>query len=210
MDCDYVKLGLDSDYSKFLDFECSYKGIPDYAKDDIRSLSEYLSHEKGARYDFEKGFGVTRVAYRDGKPVGYFTLMSGSIFYERLGTDLADTFSFHCLTYPALKISRFAVDKRYQGERDEAGWRISEYMLSRIFAIGTSLSNHIGVRYIITDALGIYKTLRFYRDNGFRPFNGRDMKKIPYETTFNSILSGNYKKPEDEEHVGVPLYTKLH
>lgn len=225
----YVQLSLDTNYSEFSDFDCSYDGVPDYTKEEIRSLSEYLSREDGAKSDLKKGFGITTVAYKDGELAGYFTLMGGSIIEGSIGDEFLDRFPFYCTTYPALKISRFAVDKKYQSKKDKAGLKVSDYMLIEILSIGISLSRvevesryedylsrdeksqyeerleRLGMRFVITDALGVKKTLMFYHNRGFKPFNNKR-----YETTFNDILAGTYKKPEDVKHVGIPMYLDLH
>jgi len=230
MGISYQQLSPDSDYSRFSDFDCSYPDVPEYAKDEVRSLSQYLSHEDGAKNDLKKGLGVTTVAYVAGEVAGYFTLMAGSVLEARTGADFIDRFSFYCITYPAIKISRFAVDRKYQSIEVEPGLKVSDYMFIELLSIGDSLARvraeswygdalsqdkkhvnnerqeRLGIRFVIADALGAKRTLNFYCNRGFKPFKSNE---IDYQKMIDEIIAGTYKKPENLKHVGIPLYLDL-
>lgn len=230
MSISYVQLSQNSDYSKFSAFDCSYSGVPDHAKEEVHSLSRYLSDEEGAKSDLRKGLGVTTVAYVDEEVAGYFTLMTGSVLESRTGADFTDRFPFYCITYPAIKISRFAVDRKYQSMEIEPGLKVSDYMFIEILSIGESLARveaesrygaavppgeqaryderqeRLGVRFVIADALGAKRTLNFYCNRGFKPFKSGE---IDYPTMIKDIVSGTYRKPENVKHVGIPLYLDL-
>lgn len=203
----FSQLSVDSDYDRFVDFNCDYKDnispypYPEYARLHIKSLSDYLCHENGARADLQRGYGVTTVAYVDGHVAGYYTLMAGSIYEPRFpDNSRPEEFPFPCKTYPAIKITRFAVSNKYQGipiavyayGDKEYKLHIKDFMFNQIHLTGTRLSyvererdytlsemipDLIGVRYIIADALAVPRTLRFYRKVGFEAFMPGDYRK---------------------------------
>ncbi|HMK48109.1 MAG TPA: hypothetical protein VK436_15920 [Methanocella sp.] len=173
---------------------------------------------------------MTTVAYVAGEVAGYFTLMAGSVLEARTGADFTDRFSFYCITYPAIKISRFAVDRKYQSVEVEPGLKVSDYMFVELLSIGDSLARvgtefwygdalsqdkkyvnnerreRLGVRFVIADALGVKRTLNFYCNRGFKPFKSNE---VDYKTMIDEIIAGTYQKPESVKHVGIPLYMDL-
>jgi GNAT superfamily N-acetyltransferase len=75
----------------------------------------------------------------------------------------------HYVSYPAVKIGRFAVHRKYQsqGIGSEIMDSIKGYFLDR---------NKTGCRFIIVDADNNPRTLKFYEKNGFDYLTGQDEK----------------------------------
>ncbi len=152
-------------------------------------LNEFLK-EKAHRERLSCS-SVTRVAYYNDVPVGFFSIANASLrsneLYLEDGAGMREY-----PAYPAIKIVRMAVRDGY---RDQG---IGMEMLLRAMVIAKLLTRTIGCRFIIVDAKADRRTVRFYLEFGFRP------QKSMYKAV-SDVLQGRYYG----ERESIPMYLDI-
>ena len=89
--------------------------------------------------------------------------------HSNLGSDYTDTF-YNQLMYPAAKIGRLAIDKRFQ--RQGIGTLLINALVQSFVK-----KNKTGCQFITIDALNKAEVLEFYRKNGFIELTINDVQK---------------------------------
>lgn len=92
----YEKLNSSHDLTSF---SCGVKDLDDFLKDDALNYQE-------------RNLSVTYLAMYGGEIIGYVSLLADTIAYEKIKNDA----SIRLREYPAVKIGRFAVSKKYSGQ----------------------------------------------------------------------------------------------
>lgn len=126
------------------------------------NLDEFLRSSRGA-HD-QRLSHTTLVMHRDfdGRPVGYFTLSNDSIKLKtseisELGLDEFGTL----VSFPAVKLGRFAVDKSLHGTG--VGSQILRFVDGSIL----DSDYRSAARLIVVDAVNKPEVIKFYRRNGY-------------------------------------------
>jgi GNAT superfamily N-acetyltransferase len=114
-----------------------------------------------------RSYGV----FSDDKLVGYVTLVCGQIEVEG-GDPAPDTgdADFSYRHFPAVKIARLAVDRRYQ--KKGIGRQLVEFSLG---VARDEISSTVGCRFVVLDAK--QKSVSFYEKAGFRTINSDENRK---------------------------------
>src|SRR5580658_4515226 len=129
-------------------FNCGDDDLNEFVQVDCHSYqNEYLSH--------------TRVAIRDGRILGYITLLSDCIILK--SKEKKKLFSFYGKIYffPALKIARLGVHQ--ENQKDGVGRAMLEYSIG----VAARLNHEMGVgcRFITVDAYP--ESVSWYEKHGF-------------------------------------------
>lgn len=105
-----------------------------------------------------KSYGV----FEGDKLVGYVTLVCGQIEVDggEPAPDVGDA-QFEYKHYPAVKIARLAVDRRYRGTG--LGRRLVDFSLG---LARDNIASAVGCRFVVLDAK--QQSVVFYEKNGFR------------------------------------------
>ena len=166
------------------------------------------------------GMGVTYLVYDDDIAVGFFTLASNSLtidddaFTEKFREFIPPELSVWkpTKTFPAIRITQLAVDRKYQNGYlkehkrehpvDITGRKIpaSDYVMEKIFDAVQLLSKSVGIRYIIVDALAVPRTVAYYERYDFEPF--------PRDIDLFKILKGK-SYSNNHDHDAVSMYLDL-
>ena len=124
---------------------------------------------------------VTCLILQDGRIVGFFTVTPDTLHKGRV--NLSDKLSdYPYEKYPAIKLARLAVDKRYQRQG------IGKELLLSYFRIANLISLKLGGRYLTVDAKST--ALSFYEHFGFKPVLSKKMEDIiPMYLDIHDIIS---------------------
>lgn len=126
-------------------FDCGVDDLNDFIQNDaLKNQNDLVS--------------VTKLLYLDAVLVGYFTITLGAIQKERIAlTDKVDRYPYR--VYPAIKLARLAVDKRYQkhGFGSELLYRFMIEAMN-IVKIGSGRFISVDAR---ADAVGFYEKFGF-------------------------------------------------
>jgi GNAT superfamily N-acetyltransferase len=141
-DLTFARLSLLSDLSSF---QCTEPDLDNFLMID-------------ALTDQKTRLSVTRLVYRQGTLVGYFTLVNGAIKNNLINCCDGEK-EFRYTYYPALKIARLATDAHFERQG------IGKAMLQWTIAIALNLSDHVGCRFITVDAKK--NSIGFYTKYGF-------------------------------------------
>ena len=137
----------------------------------IDQLNTFL--EKYANQNDRKNIGKTFVCIEDGSIIGYYTLASAQIAFEKLTDRLSKGLPKYPI--PCIRIVRLAVDKNSQ--KEGYGSILLKDALLRI----VKLSYHTGICFVIVDAKETSKS--FYERYGFMSLNDKELTYIlPIET----------------------------
>ena len=127
-------------------FDCGNDELNDFLQTDaLQNQDDWLS--------------ITKVMYIDTTLIGYFTLIADTLHKERmeLPDKLAD---YPYQKYPAIKLARLAIDKRYQHQ----GY--GSELMNEFFDTARDAVRFDGGRFITvdakTDAVGFYKQYGFH------------------------------------------------
>lgn len=129
----------------------------------VLTLNDYL--QRYARKNSKEDVGQTWVIFDEvlNQVVGYYTLIACSISRDRI------TDKFPYKEIPSIKIGRLAVDLKYRGKG------IGSDLLYNGFEKILSLSNIIGVAYILVDAKD-EKARAFYKNHEFKSFQENSLQ----------------------------------
>lgn len=153
----------EDDLESLADFNC----IGAEESDDLRyqsaHMNEFLKHY--AIEEQSENLSVTYLIYHMGELVSYVTLCADSIKLsneEKKGELLS-----HRESYPAIKITRIAVDARHQGQG------FGELMIEFVREHCSSFGEEIGIRFITVDSFpareNFYKRMGFVRNEALKP-----------------------------------------
>lgn len=121
--------------------------------------------QKHAKTYEERGLARTYAAFHTGgerdRIVAYIGLTCGEVVAEDGGELVAeDAIGYNYDSYPAIKIARLAVDRRWSNRG------LGRHLVE--FALGTakdSVSPHVGCRFVVVDSK--QGSIRFYEKCGF-------------------------------------------
>lgn len=163
------------------------------------TMTEYLVDNIAKQYH-KKGEAITKVLIDSQANciVGYFSLKCSCLQWEYkdryTGKDSKESF-------PAIEISRFAIDQKYQGKHclisGYEDTKYSEYLFDNVMDSIVSIHYYTGISAIILFSVDEGKPLSFYRRLGFSEIEG---DYTVYETTNNVGCIPMYKfisKPEN-------------
>ncbi|RWR08490.1 GNAT family N-acetyltransferase [Paenirhodobacter populi] len=121
-----------------------------------------------------KSYGV----FAGTKIVGYVTLVCGQIEVEggEPAPDVGDA-HFDYKHYPAVKIARLAVDRRYRG--NGLGRHLVDFSLG---LARDTIASAVGCRFVVLDAKR--QSVAFYEKNGFRLIDTETNKARPEPVMF--------------------------
>lgn len=132
-------------------FSCGRESLDGFLKDDACNFHTY-------------GLTHTTLVYMEGDPVvaAFFSLSSDAL---RLSTfeagELGLPFDAEIAYFPAVKITRFAVNKKYQ--RSGMGQQLVNAIQGLVYAEGTS----VATRILTVDAVNKPDVIDFYKKAGF-------------------------------------------
>ncbi|MBO6118264.1 MAG: GNAT family N-acetyltransferase [Bacteroidales bacterium] len=146
----------------FADFDCGEDDLNDFLLNDAKNYLKYL-------------ISVTYILRNSTDIVGYFSVSNDRISFEdsdkATWRRIRNIFPHrkHRKDYPAVKIGRLAINKKYQG---------SNYGREILFGIKQmfTTNNRTGCCFVTVDALP--SAIGFYEKNGFRPL----LKEKPAES----------------------------
>ncbi len=141
---------------------------------DHKDLNEFLF--KDAKDHFKELLAVTYVLEDENETIAYFSVLNDTIrekdttksrYRKKILGLIPYSLRIRYKSYPAVKVGRFAVSKRYQsqGVGSELMDYIKGYFLDK---------NKTGCRFITVDALNNQRTINFYVENGFDFLTGED------------------------------------
>ncbi|MCK5783074.1 MAG: GNAT family N-acetyltransferase [Desulfobacterales bacterium] len=158
---DGFKLSQVSDYEKLKKFDCDNKDLNDYFREDIiKYHSELLS----------QAYMIQRATKGNDFPVALIDLCNDAVRHDKFKIETPidkKTVEEKTKTYPAVKITRFGVQKEFQ--RLNIGTHVIN-MVKELFLTG----NRTGCRLITVDAYRNDNALNFYQKNGFDFFTEKD------------------------------------
>ena len=149
-------------------FDCGHPDLNDFLKHDCPlQISHRLSY--------------TRLAFYEGKIVGYVSLLADSI---ALHIDIREWYKLHknitVLQVPALKIGRLGIDNNYKGR--DIGSALVKYSIGVAFRMNDDLG--VGCRFLTVDsdpnAVGFYERLGFEM-NMHRDHKGKHYPNMHYD-----------------------------
>ncbi|MBR0371909.1 MAG: GNAT family N-acetyltransferase [Methanobrevibacter sp.] len=146
----YEKLNSSHDLTIF---SCGVKDLDDFLKDDALNYQE-------------RNLSVTYLAMYGGEIIGYVSLLADTIAYEKIKNDA----SIRLREYPAVKIGRFAVSKKYSGQH------FGQELLDNTCKQINKISLKIGVSFITVDAY--CNACGFYSKSKFKSINVHNPKKV--------------------------------
>lgn len=129
-------------------FDCDDADLNDFLRNDCQRYQVHcLSH--------------TRVAFYQGIPVGFVTLLADSIILKT--SEKRHLFDFHkqLMYFPAMKIGRLGVARNIQ--RGGVGTSLLKYSIGVAVRMNTELN--VGCRFITVDAYP--RSISWYTRNGF-------------------------------------------
>jgi len=146
-------------------FSCGIDGLDEFLLEDVYKHSQFLGM-------------VTYVLENDNETIAYFSLENDNLavsgvddFWEENPDVNFKEMYYDCRTFPAVKISRLAVNEKYQ--RQHIGTNLIGYI------IGTFVNNtnKTGCQFLLVDALESDKSRCFYDSLGFQYATKYDMGK---------------------------------
>ena len=141
-DIDFVQLTPDSS-ADFSDFFCEEEELNDYLRND-------------AKKECAEMFSTTHLLYYQGNLIGYFSLVTDTVFNKRLRKSI-------CYPYgdqlPAIKIARLARDAKYK----KCG--VGFIIMQKIFLLTYSITKKAGCRLLTVDAKD--SAIRYYEEYSF-------------------------------------------
>lgn len=125
-------------------------------------LNEFLNTEEVEDYE-EARAGKTTLVFFKGELVGYYTLCPGELKSDLVEThrSFSKSQELRLEAYPAWKIGRFAVQKKWQGTG------VAQLMIKRVVGEIQHIARSAAIRLIILEAKPIERTIRFYERAGF-------------------------------------------
>lgn len=166
----YEKLSKKHDLNNF---SCGVKDLDDFLKDDALAQQE-------------KNLNVTYLAIYNDDIIGYASLLADKIECKKIDKTLKTEYK----DYPAIKIGRLAVDKRYKG------LEIGNEILASICELIKEISEELGVSFITIDAY--CNARKFYQKNSFtlkKIHNPEKLKrKSQRDETTSIFMYKNIKK----------------
>jgi len=142
-------------------FDCGDSDLNEFLKEDA------LNYMKGK-------IAVTYLCLYECEVIGFYCLANDAIEVKGKPKKVLKRLGKPQRTYPAIKIGRLGIDKRFAGKG--VGSRIIE------ITIGTALthSDNVGCKYLSVDAYDEPYVIRFYEKNGFMHLKTKKRrKKIP-------------------------------
>lgn len=128
-------------------FDCGEHDLNEFLKDDA------LKHQ-------HERIAVTYLCFYAGKLVGYFTWLTDAIEIEGKDKRVFKKIGMSYRTYPAIKVGRLAVDKKY------AKSGVGSYLVNCVLEDVFFFSEQIGCRFVTVDAYPGAK--EFYKNLGFK------------------------------------------
>ena len=128
-------------------------------------LNEFLKEDA---VHYQKGkIAVTYLCFYSEVLVGYYSLSNDAIEIKGKTKKILDKLKKRQKTYPAIKIGRIGIDKKFS--RMRIGTKIINVVL------GTALiqSDSVGCRYICVDAYNQPGVVAFYENNNFRKIKSK-------------------------------------
>jgi GNAT superfamily N-acetyltransferase len=162
-DLQFVLLNADHDVSGF---HSSEPELDEFLNDDALDNQNNL-------------ISVTRLVFREGNLVGYFTLINDSI-EVRAVEECDREESYHFRKYPALKIARLATHSDYER------FGVGRSMLRKIFTISITLSRYVGCRIITVDSK--HSAVEFYKKFSFKQAIRTPGETVPLYLDLRSVL----------------------
>ena len=135
-----IKIKLYDNNYDYSQFSCKIPDLNDFLKEDANKQKEAM-------------LNVTYLALYDEKIIGYFTLSTDNIKISNLQGDYEKKFKdkdVYYKVFPAIKIGRFGVDKRY--ENKGVGKFLFRVILQHVFKV----SKQIGFRFITIDHMYLH------------------------------------------------------
>lgn len=142
----------DDNLSLTEDFDCRDLDLNEFLKEDA------LDHQK-------EHIAVTYLCFYEENLVGYFTWLTDAIEIRGRDKRVFRKIGMTYRTYPAIKIGRLAIDKRYRKQG------IGSYLLKTVISNVLKYSEDIGCRYITVDAYPRVKD--FYGRMNFKIYSQR-------------------------------------
>ncbi len=146
---------------------------------DFQPLKSFL--QKKAKVYQENSFARTYGVFVEGKIIAYVTLICGEILTETPNDVLGENGHFEHKTFPAVKIARLAVDRRYRGRH------IGEALVS--FSVGViknAIMPHVGCRFVVVDSKK--SAVAFYEKVGFTLLDTPSNKALEQPVLYLDIL----------------------
>ncbi|MGL4670335.1 MAG: N-acetyltransferase, partial [Methanobacteriaceae archaeon] len=180
-----TKLSFSYDFSQF---DCGFEDLNDFIQND-------------ALIQQSAKLNVTYAVIYQNKILAYFSILADNILFKNLGSEIEDLSEIgHYKTYPAVKIGRLAIDKKYQ----KLG--LGNDILKQIIMNINFYSEKLGIRFITVDAYAY--AFKFYvLKNMFSPFENelknvvKIDKMIQREKTRTIALYKDLKKKELIERI---------
>lgn len=157
----YEKLTKDHDLSNF---SCGVDDLDEFLKEDALDQQE-------------KNLNVTYLAMYDDEIIGYVSILADLVKCDKLDKNI----KAHYSDYPAVKIGRLAVDKKY------ARMHIGTEILDSISKFIKKLSKNLGIGYITVDAY--CSARKFYSNNEFKYMHIHNPKKLKRSAIRNKNTS---------------------
>jgi GNAT superfamily N-acetyltransferase len=133
--------------SVYQEFKCDRQELNDFLIEDALDYHAY-------------GLTKTTLVFHNKALIGYFSLSADKIVLTQTEIDeLALNGEFPITYFPAVKITKLAVDKEYAGKG--YGKSILELIEGLVFG------HHMAVRFLTLDAVNEQSVLGFYTKNGF-------------------------------------------
>lgn len=166
-------------------FDCADKELNDFLCDDA------IDHIKAL-------LAVTYLLEKDGKLIGYFSVLNDSIRHKDIPAKTPSKSELRRLlrrvpfkkrryrSHPAVKVGRFAISRDCQSEG--LGRQMMDYVKGYFLD-----NNKTGCRFITVDAYNNPRTLKFYKDNGFDFLTSKDEKHHNRLMYFDLIIYSNYR-----------------
>lgn len=164
-------------------------------------FKSFFSDPEGALQLHKEGSATTSVIVDEinESVVGYYTLKCSSLLWEH---DDEHTGELVQDLIPAIELSCFAIDVRYQGEVFEEfeseKMKYSEFVMDYVMDAVVSISQcYAGVSVIILYSLKDDKVMKFYKTQGFKELN--DGQKVYQQTDYKDCIPMYkfVKRPDD-------------
>ncbi|HJJ28478.1 MAG TPA: GNAT family N-acetyltransferase [Methanocorpusculum sp.] len=115
--------------------------------------------------------------------IGYFTLVNDCLHRQRVNIDDKITYFSH-MKYPAIKIARLAIDKKYQ----RSG--LGKWSIGRIFVALSRIADISAFRFLTADAKNRDHVPEFYEKFGFRRINeNKSQDTVPMYIDYFALYS---------------------
>ena len=143
------------------EFDCGKKDLNEYFWNDALAHREELLSET---------YFLKEATVEDDFPVALISLANDTVRREKIWEFLGLAESKKYKSYPAVKITRAGVLKRFQGKN------IGSHMLNMIKTFFVT-NNRTGCRLITVDAYNTERVLNFYKRNEFQFFSDKDKRR---------------------------------